>query len=193
MCRRSTVKSPWVPFQYPIKRLIHRSFVSKFRDLSLELLDRSEIWQAHRQHCCRCACQISKRCDNFNNQSRGFETSRDPTFVRLIGYQNRTLVTIPYTHPSPQRSPKVTGMVMNHWFKSCRYRWIGPPIPEIWLFKILIMNIQGQVRGCDLCAKSHSSAKTQSICSFIVSNHLDQQLFRYSNFEILHESPRSKS
>ena len=27
----------------------------------LELSERSEIWQAHRQHCCRCACQIAKR------------------------------------------------------------------------------------------------------------------------------------
>ena len=38
---------------------------SKPRDLCLELYDRSEIWQAHRHQYCRCACQISKRCDNF--------------------------------------------------------------------------------------------------------------------------------
>ena len=34
------------------------------------------------------ACQISKRCDNLNNQSRGFNTSRDLTIRRLIGYWN---------------------------------------------------------------------------------------------------------
>ena len=37
---------------------------------------RSEIWQASRQHCCRCGCQISKRCDNSNCQSFGFETGQ---------------------------------------------------------------------------------------------------------------------
>ena len=49
------------PFQYPIRRLnVRYREVSKPRDLYVELSDRSEIWQAHRQHCCRCACQISK-------------------------------------------------------------------------------------------------------------------------------------
>ena len=51
--------------------------ISKPRDLYLELSDRSEIWQAPRQQGCRSAGQISKRCDNLNHQSRGFETSRD--------------------------------------------------------------------------------------------------------------------
>ena len=37
---------------------------SKQRNLCLELYDRSEIWRAHRQQCCQCACQMSKRCDN---------------------------------------------------------------------------------------------------------------------------------
>ena len=32
---------------------------------------------------CQCACQISKRCNNLNYQSRGFETSRDLT-IRWI-------------------------------------------------------------------------------------------------------------
>ena len=75
------------PSQYPKRRLIVRSReVSKPRDLYLELFDRSEIWQALRQHCCRCACQISKRYDNLKYQSRGFETSRDLTIRRLFGY-----------------------------------------------------------------------------------------------------------
>ena len=78
-----------VPFQYPIRRLIVRSRkVSKPRDLYLESSDRSEIWQAPRQQCCRSASQISKRCDNFNYQSRGFEALRDLTIRRLIGYWN---------------------------------------------------------------------------------------------------------
>ena len=68
------------PSQYPKRRLFVRSRkVSKPRDLYLELSDGSEIWQALRQHCYRCACQISKRYDNLKYQSRGFETSRDLT------------------------------------------------------------------------------------------------------------------
>ena len=59
------------------------------RILYLELSDRSEIRHTPRQHCCRCAFQISKRCDNSNCQSRGFETSRDPTTRRLTGYWDR--------------------------------------------------------------------------------------------------------
>ena len=57
----------WAPFQYPIRRLIVRSReVSKPRDWYLELCDSSEIWQAPRQHCCRCACQISMGYCNLN-------------------------------------------------------------------------------------------------------------------------------
>ena len=75
------------PSQYPKRRIFVRSRkVSKSRDLYLELSDRSEIWQALRQHCCRCACQISKRYDNLKYQSHGFETSRDLTIRRLFGY-----------------------------------------------------------------------------------------------------------
>ena len=75
------------PSQYPKRRLSVRSRqVSKPRDLYLELSDRSEIWQALRQQCCRCACQISKRYDNLKYQSRGFETSQDLTKRRLFGY-----------------------------------------------------------------------------------------------------------
>ena len=73
------------PFQYPIRRLIVRAReVSKPRDWYLEPPDRSEIWQALRQHCCRIACQIKKRYDNLNYQSRGFETSRDLTIRRFL-------------------------------------------------------------------------------------------------------------
>ena len=75
------------PSQYPKRRLSVRSRkVSKPRDLHLGLSDRSEILQAHRQHCCRSACKISKRYGNLKYQSRGFETLRDLTKRRLFGY-----------------------------------------------------------------------------------------------------------
>ena len=77
----------WAPSQYPKRRLSVRSRkVSKPRDLYSELSDRSEIWQALRQQCCRCACQISKRYDNLKYQSRGSEALRDLTKRRLFGY-----------------------------------------------------------------------------------------------------------
>ena len=49
------------------------------QNLYFQLSYRFEIWQAHRQHCCRSACQVSER-------SRGFETLRDLTERRLFGY-----------------------------------------------------------------------------------------------------------
>ena len=80
-------KGLWAPSQYPERRLSVRSRkVSKPRDLYLELSDCFEIWQALRQQCCRCACQISKRYDKLKYQSRGFETLRDRTKRRLFGY-----------------------------------------------------------------------------------------------------------
>ena len=84
------------PSQYPKRRLFVRSReVSKPRDLYLKLSDRSEIWQALRQHCCRCACQISKRYDNLKYQSRGYETSWDLTKRRLFGYWDGAQVVHP--------------------------------------------------------------------------------------------------
>ena len=47
------------------------------------LPNRSEMWQAPRQQCCRDACQISQRYDHYNIQSRGFETSRDLVVRRV--------------------------------------------------------------------------------------------------------------
>ena len=89
----------WAPSQYPKRRLSVRSRkVSKPRDLYLELSDRSEIWQALRQHCCRCACQISKRYDNLKYQSRGFETLRDLKKRRLFGYWDGALVSPLVSH-----------------------------------------------------------------------------------------------
>ena len=86
-------RAPWAPSHYPKRRLFVRSRkVSKSRDLHLDLSDRSEIWQALRQQCCRRACQISKRYDNLKYRSRGFETSRDLTKIRLFGYWDGALV-----------------------------------------------------------------------------------------------------
>ena len=75
------------------KETVRSRKVWKPRDLYLELFDCSKFWQAPRQHCCRGACQILKRWDNLNYQSRGFETSRDLTIRCLIGYWNGALVT----------------------------------------------------------------------------------------------------
>ena len=47
--------------------------------------------KALRQQCCRCAWQMLKRCDVLHYQPRGFETSRDLTIRRIIGYWNRAL------------------------------------------------------------------------------------------------------
>ena len=60
------------PSQYPKRGLSVRSRkVSKPRDRYFKLSYRFEIWQAHRQHCCRSACQISERSDNSKFKSRG--------------------------------------------------------------------------------------------------------------------------
>ena len=81
------------PSQYPKRRLFVRSRkVSKPRDWYFKLSYRFEIWQAHRQHCCRSACQISERSDNSKYKSRDFETLRDLTEIRLFGYWDGALI-----------------------------------------------------------------------------------------------------
>ena len=78
---------PRAPSQYPKRRLFVRSRkVSKPRDWYFKLSYRFEIWQAHRQHCCRSACQVSERSDNSKYKFRGFETLRDLTERRLFWY-----------------------------------------------------------------------------------------------------------
>ena len=85
------------PSQYTKRRLFVRSReVSKPRDWYFKLLYRFEIWQAHRQHCCRSACQISERSDNSKYKSRGFETLRDLTERRLFGYWDGAQVSLQY-------------------------------------------------------------------------------------------------
>ena len=90
-------KTVWAPSQYPKRRLFVRSRkVSKPRDWYFKLLYRFEIWQAHRQHRCRSACQISERSDNSKYKSRGFETLRDLTERRLFGYWDGALLSEDY-------------------------------------------------------------------------------------------------
>ena len=85
----------WAPSRYPKRRLFVRSRkVSKPRDWYFELSYRFEIRHAHRQHCCRSACQISERSDNSKYKSRGFETLRDLTERRLFGYWDGAQVDI---------------------------------------------------------------------------------------------------
>ena len=75
------------PSQYPKRRLFVRSRkVTKPRDWYFKLSYRFEIWQAHRQQCCRSACQISERSDNSKYKSRGFDNLQDLTERRLFGY-----------------------------------------------------------------------------------------------------------
>ena len=81
------------PFQYLIPLVVRSREVSRPRYWRLELCDRSEIWRAPRQPCCRGACQISERYDNSNYESRGFETLWYLTIRRLIGYWNGALVS----------------------------------------------------------------------------------------------------
>ena len=71
----------WAPSQYPKRRIFVRSReVSKPRDWYFKLSHRFEIWQAHRQQCCRSACQISERSGNSKCKSRGFEMLRKDVF-----------------------------------------------------------------------------------------------------------------
>ena len=87
------------PSQYPKRRLSVRSRkVSKPRDWYFKLSYRFEIWQAHRQHCCRSACHISERSDNSKYKYRGFETLRDLTRRRLFGYWDGALYPSGFLH-----------------------------------------------------------------------------------------------
>ena len=58
--------------------------VSRPQNVRSDLPDRSEIWVSCGQHCCRDACQIAKRYDHVNTQTRCFETSQDLTTVLTL-------------------------------------------------------------------------------------------------------------
>ena len=60
-----------------ISRLIIRSRkIPKLRDRVMKQSVGFEVWQALRQQCCWCACQISERPTSSKHKSRGFETSQ---------------------------------------------------------------------------------------------------------------------
>ena len=46
------------------------------------------LWLVHRQYCCRGACQISEQSYNSKHIFRNFETLRDLTIRRNLGYWN---------------------------------------------------------------------------------------------------------
>ena len=86
LCRLSNI---WIP-----RRLIKTSYckISISLNFYLELTNPSEIWQAPWQHCCRCACQISKRYEHFNTQL----TPMRLVIRLLIRYWNGALVAWPW-------------------------------------------------------------------------------------------------
>ena len=94
ICVRMPFLSKWItratrgPFQYPRRRLALRfREVSKPRDWQLKLSHRFAIWQTHRQHCYRGACQRSERSHNSKYQSQGvrdFARSYNKTPYRIL-------------------------------------------------------------------------------------------------------------
>ena len=83
---RLRIKTDLVPVSIS-EKTSYREISSQNREIG-SLSHHFEIWQAHRQQCCRCACQISERSDNSKYKSRGFETLRNRTTMCLIGYWN---------------------------------------------------------------------------------------------------------
>ena len=131
------------PFQYPVGRLTVRSRkVSKPRDLYLELSDRSEIWQAPRQQGCQSACQISRRCDNLNYQSRDFETSRDLTIRCLIGYWNGaqdSKLGVSDTHTRQQTEYLITSRLS---YRGSSKRVFELDSPSIYVYIYILFKLQ---------------------------------------------------
>ena len=106
------------PFQYPKRRLFVRSGeVSKPRDLYFKSSYRFEIWQAHRQQCCRSACRISERSDNSKYKSRSFETLRDLTERRLIRYWDGAQESVPTSY-------NITGKRVS-WYSEYKHQWMN--------------------------------------------------------------------
>ena len=59
---------------------------SNQRDCVLKCSYHLGIGQAASGQCCRDACQITERLDNFKHRARAFETLRDITIGRLVWY-----------------------------------------------------------------------------------------------------------
>ena len=66
---------------------------------------RSEIWQEFRQRCCRDVCKISECLERYNNESRGFETSRDLALWRLSALVNGGPGLLPWHSPNNSLRP----------------------------------------------------------------------------------------
>ena len=66
--------------------------LGKAEILAIWILYRFEFWKAHRQYCCRDACQIAERSYNSKYESRGFEASQDLAIIRHLGYCRRAQV-----------------------------------------------------------------------------------------------------
>ena len=117
----------WYPFECTIRCLIIRSRnVSKPRDLYSELYDRSDIWQARRQQCCLCACQISKRYDNLNHRFRGYGTAQNLAMsYRILKWD------LDYTH-------EINHIVIHKMQLHADRKWLGNAMPLI-LFKTLLL------------------------------------------------------
>ena len=61
---------------------------------------------------------------------------------------------------------------------------IGHPIPDIRLFQILTLKLQGQGHGCGQRARSYSWPRILLTRLLFISHHSDQQSLRYSYFWI---------
>ena len=77
------------PHKWPVTRKMFPfdDVIMKPQDSWLDS-NRLDIWQAPREQFCRDACHISERYDQYNTQSRGFETSRDLAVRRPPAYHD---------------------------------------------------------------------------------------------------------
>ena len=98
--------------------------------------------------------------------------------------------TAPWSHPGhylahPTMVTLVNIMVMwlddTHPFRSLS---IGHPIPEIRLFQILTLKLQGQGHACGQRARPYSPPSILLIRFLFISHQCDQHFLRYSYFEI---------
>ena len=101
------------PSQYPKRRLFVRSRkVSKPRDWYFKLSYRFEIWQAHRQHCCRSALSNFRAIRQFYLQ-----ISRLRDLTRSYGKTSFRIL----------RRGHDPGVVMDHRYVYRKYRtWLHP-------------------------------------------------------------------
>ena len=83
-----TLYNTWALFHYPMRHLRVRScHVSKPRDLHIEMHDRSEFWQAHRQQCYRGVIkfQIDAMIRTTNLAASGFHKIHTSLIAWFMG------------------------------------------------------------------------------------------------------------